>query len=142
MRARSSRVGIERCGYRLRQTHTTRHDEKTRGLLPTIAVEAANRAPHNLETGVSHPQQLHYVGDTCWIRLGDSIFQAFLAETQAFAALVVDSQVLLGFRIVDDHLLLNLSLKDDRGNHLLTVNRNELVVVTTQWDIAFEGTRS
>lgn len=74
------------------------------------------------------------------VMLGDSVFLANLSESAAFAAIVVEDQVMVGFQVIDEHLLFSLELHDDQGQQVLAVVRNELLAVTSQWDMTFVGT--
>lgn len=117
------------------------HDLKTRGHLPVELVLEANDAPVNRKTGVTHPQELFYSGETCSVIVGDSVFLADLSTSPGFPCIVIEDHVMLGFQLIDTHLLLSLVLYDERGNSVLGVTRNELVTVTSQWDMTFKGTQ-
>lgn len=118
------------------------HREKTSGLLSNEAVFAANEKPHNLQRGVSTPYDLHYSGDECQVIIGGNRFrQSDQGEDSSLIAIAVDGIVLVGFRFVDKHYLLNVLALDEDNLPMLEIVDNVLWYSLSPWDIAWVGRR-
>lgn len=116
------------------------HREKGAGLLPAATVNAANRNPYNLRTGISKPYDLHYSGDECEVVLGGNTFSA---KDGGYGTVLlpvsVDDTPLLAFILGDGHLMLNLNLFDQYNNLVLQIKNNQLVQAISPWDIQLIG---
>lgn len=117
------------------------HKERTNGLLPTADVEAANLRPYNIQRGSSAPYTLHYSGTRCTVNMGSNVVGADLTENVGMCVLRAGGRCLFGFDYSDEHLLLNLDLRDVDDNQLVLIERNELVYWIDTWDIHLVGTR-
>jgi hypothetical protein len=116
------------------------HREKTNGLLPLAAVREADRNPHNKQTGVSHPYDLHYAGSTCELVVGSNDFtREGLREGTVLIAVAIDRTPLLAFTFEQGHLFLTLQVFDEQAQRVLWVERNELRYCPIPWDIRLEG---
>ncbi|MGH7825367.1 MAG: HNH endonuclease signature motif containing protein [Candidatus Binatia bacterium] len=116
------------------------HREKGTGLLPSDAVEAANRDPHNLRAGVSKPYDLHYSGDECEVIIGGNRFSTkFAGYGTMLVPVSVDGTALLAFVLGDGHLMLNLNVFDEYNQLVLQIENNQLVQFVSPWDIQFVG---
>ncbi len=116
------------------------HREKTSGLLPAEKVNKANANPYNYQSGVSKPYDLHYSGEGCEAIVGSNKFStSFKGEGTMMVAVSVDSIPLLGFVVLDGHLLLNLNVFDQHNEPVLHIVNNYLLYSPTPWDISFVG---
>ena len=110
------------------------------GLLPEKDVLEANADPYNLRTGVSRPHPLHFSGNRFELAIGNNVMT--LEDVGSGAAMVpvlIDREPLMVIRIMDEHVLLSLALRDEANNVVCRVIDNELVYSTTPWDISFVG---
>ncbi len=121
----------------------THHAEKSRGLRPVEQVRAANAAPFNFRTGASTPWTLHYAGSRCEAVIGGNHFSAATINgDQVLVPLMIDGEPLLLFRVEDGHLLLSLSVYDERNEPVLLIEDNALVLmVGAAWDFEFVASR-
>jgi trigger factor len=115
------------------------HREKTGGLLPLAAVQAADQDPHNLRSGMSAPYSLHFSGDVCNALIGSNEMSASTGSD--FVAVMIDGVPLVGFRFEDGHYLLNVLLFDATNELVLQIADNELVYSSGPWDVEFVSTR-
>lgn len=117
------------------------HREKTSGLLPKETVMACNNKPYNLQEGVSKPYTFHFSGNTAEVILGKN---SFTCEDKGYGTsmypLVIDDIPLIGFTLVDGHLLLNILLFDEFNHVVLRIINNQLFYATLPWDIQLVGT--
>lgn len=116
------------------------HREKGAGFLTSEAVEAANRDPHNLRTGVSKPYDLHYSGSECEIAIGGNTFSARdMGYGTVLIPVSIDQTALIGFILGDGHLLLTLNLFDEYNDLILRIRNNHLFYSVSPWDIRLVG---
>jgi hypothetical protein len=116
------------------------HREKTSGLLTTEQLIKANEKPYNLRNGVSKPYDLHYEGEICEIVIGSNTFRHRIdSENNCVYPIVIDDTVLVGFELIDNHLLFNLKLFDESNNLVMLIDRNQLIYSISPWDIQFIG---
>lgn len=116
------------------------HREKTNGLLSPQQVTSANQDPFNLRQGVSKAYDLHYAGGGCETTIGSSRFTTEdIGQGTLSASLVIDGIVIVGFVLIDGHLLLHLQLFDEYNNPVATIHNNELIYSTSPWDIKLTG---
>jgi hypothetical protein len=116
------------------------HREKTNGLLPPEQLTAANQYPFNLRQGVSKPYDLHYDGDECETIIGSIRFTTKdVGQGTISASLVIDGNLIVGFVLIDGHLLLHLQLYDEYNIPVATIHNNELIYSTSPWDIKLTG---
>lgn len=115
----------------------THHDEKTRGLLPLAAVQAANSNPHNVEAGFTSPYGLHFaMADEVEIVLGSVAFRSAKPD---MCAVMVDDQPMLSFDRDNDGLGLHLTNFNEYNYPVLSIEHNQLVVGRSNWDVEFAG---
>lgn len=108
----------------------THHAEKTRGLLPDERVRAANAAPFNLQTGETTAWKLHYAGSRCEAIIGGNQFSAATIDgDQVLVPLMIDGETLILFRVEGGHLLLSLSVCDERNEPVLLIEDNESLLM-------------
>lgn len=116
------------------------HREATSGLCPREKVIKANKSPYNLQTGRSRPLVMHFEGNSCEIHIGSN---NFTTKTEGLSVesipLIVDGLPLIGFRLEDGHLLLNLNLFDQFNKLVLRIIDNHLFYSISPWDIQFVG---
>lgn len=118
------------------------HREKTSGLLTQEQVEAANADPYNHRAGVSRPYDLHFGADECTIEIGSNTFTGpYSGDGTLMVPLVIDGVMILGFLLIDGHVLLNLSLFDEYNLPALQIQNNVLMYSTSPWDIELIGKR-
>lgn len=118
------------------------HAEKTAGNLPLFVVLEADKNPNNLRTGVTNKRVLYYSGDEVKIILGNTDFILKDEGLGNFLVLInLFDKPLINVTIKENEILLNIILYDDKGNIVLAIVDNELVVSTSSWDIEFVGTR-
>ena len=112
------------------------HREKTSRLLPIKKVEEANNNPFNLRTGVSKPYDLHYEGDECETVIGSNSFVLKCENGEgAIFPIIIDNIPLISFKLLDEHLLLNLNLFDEFNKLVLKIENNQLIYSSSPWDI-------
>jgi trigger factor len=112
------------------------HREKTSGLLPLDDVRQADKDPFNKRSGVSKPYDLHFSGADYEVALGNN---SFTSSAVASVAVSVDEIPLIGFSLVDGHLLLNVLSFDKYNNVVLHIANNRLVYSISPWDIQLTG---
>ena len=118
------------------------HREKTNGLLPMEAVNAANENPRNLRAGLTEPYTLHYSGDRFKIDIGSNVFQgADQGGGTSVDILRIDGHPLIAVTLEDGHYLLDLNVYDNNNAPILQIEQNELVANARSWDIEFVGTQ-
>ena len=118
------------------------HRAKTSGFLPNARVVAANANPLNLQTGVTKPYGLEYSGNEFKMSIGSCSFDGSGNVSDVTAeAIRIDRQPLLWVRYEDNHILLNLHVYNSRGELILQIADNELVLNVHSWDIEIVGTR-
>lgn len=116
------------------------HGEATSGLYPREKVIEANKSPFNLQTGRSRPLVMHFEGNSCEIHIGNNNFTTKTkGRSVESIPLMVDALPLIGFRLEDGHLLLNLNLFDQFNELVLRIINNHLFYSTSPWDIQFVG---
>lgn len=119
------------------------HREKTVGLLSPEVVSKYNNSPVNLMNAISRPYSFHLYGTENIIEIGGTSFiyhKTYDMDTGVIA-FSIDGQCIIGFRLVDQNLLLNLSIFDHEDNQIITIKNNELVFSTEFWDITFIGNK-
>lgn len=119
------------------------HTEKTKGLLPKEIVRKANQNPFNLQKGRSKPYQFHFYGDRAEMKIGSNIFISERDEHGpgiGIIPIIIDSFHIIGFRIIDEVLLLDLELYSFKGNKIVEIKENELIYDANLWDVEFVGT--
>jgi hypothetical protein len=117
------------------------HREVTNRLLPPPDVAAANQNPYNLRVGVSPVYPLHFRGGSCTINVGSNIFALQPGRGTLTVPLMIDNVPLIGFWILDGHLLLRATIFDECNRLILRIWDNELQYKPVPWDIEFVGTR-
>jgi hypothetical protein len=116
------------------------HREKTNGLLSAEQITSADQDPFNFRQGVSKPYDLHYDGDECETIIGSTRFTTKDAgQGTLSASLVIDGNIIVGFVLIDGHLLLHLQLYDEYNIPIATIYNNELIYSTSPWDIKLTG---
>lgn len=112
------------------------HARKTRGLLTREMVQEANGSPHNVAAGVTAPFGLHFsASDEVEMVVGGDSFKS----TMDLYPIVVDNIPLLGFLRSAHGLALHVHLRDRYNLPVLSVDNNELMMVSDLWDIQFVG---
>jgi trigger factor len=116
------------------------HREKTARFLPNQKVIEANERPFNIVNGVTAPHALHYSGSSFMLALGTSKFWGVdQGSGVACDVLRIDGEPLLGVRLEDGHFLLNLCVRDSKGDLVLLIEDNELLLNVRSWDIEIVG---
>lgn len=117
------------------------HAEKTKGLLPDVRVNDANRDPFNLKKGGTSPYALWFNGAAPEIVLGQQLFTCDdPRRPTVMLPVVVNRYCPLGFTLDTKGLLLNLDALDSKNNRILYIKESELILSTTIWDATFVGT--
>ncbi len=116
------------------------HREKSSGLLPNEFVIQSDKNPYNLQVGISEPYILHYAGSECETTIGNLVITTKDRgyETQIIS-LSIDDITIVGFTMLEGHLLLTLNLFDEFNNYVLRISDNQLVYSISPWDIEFVG---
>lgn len=118
------------------------HREKTAGFLPNERVIEADKSPFNIVNGVTAPHTLHYSGSKFSLVVGSYVFEGTdLGSGAAGQAIRIDGESLFGVRLEDGHFLLTLSVYDTKGNLVLLIVDNELILNARAWDIEVVGSR-
>lgn len=118
------------------------HREKTNGLLSIDTVKEANQNPINLQRGVSEPYNLHYNGNFVEVDICTNIFTSqSIGQDKYLNVLSVDKESILGVKLSDEYLLLNLILYDECNFPYLIIVDNELIYNINPWDIELKGRR-
>ena len=116
------------------------HREATSGLLPRDKIIEANKAPHNLQSGISKPLQLHFEGDSCEVHIGGNYFTTKMSgDYTESIPIIVDGIPLIAFILQDGHLLLNVNLFDEYNQLVLRIVNNQLFYSISPWDIKIVG---
>lgn len=115
------------------------HAQKTRGRLPAEQIKLANDRPFNLDREMTPPETLYFSGDFCEVLFGSNTVSADLPGDSYLIALMIDNEVILGFRAEDRRLLLTMRHYDSKDDLLLEVVDSELVFRTKQWDVDWVG---
>ena len=117
------------------------HREKTAGLLPKTEVVKANENPYNLRNGVSKPYDLFFNGDSAEVEFGSNKFSCQANQTvTTLVPLTIDCTPLIGLRIIDQHILLNITIFDKYNQLILNIIDNQLSYSVMPWDIQLVGT--
>lgn len=120
----------------------THHREKTNGLLPKSEVLKRNSSPINLIRGISKPHTLHLYGADISLGIGGThYFYDKSGGDVGAIVLSISNRPMLGFRMEDGNLLLQLVIYDDDRRPIIHIFDNELVFATQLWDITFVGSR-
>jgi hypothetical protein len=123
------------------------HSEVTRRRIDQLALLKANENPFNHTSANTTPYRLHYGQDedaqsNCRIIIGETEITAQLsADRPSVAAVVLCDRSMLEYTLEDGHLLLSASLFDAAGKPKIIINKNELVVSTSVWDVKYIGER-
>lgn len=118
------------------------HAEKTKGLLTAKEVSKANDEPINLRKGISSPYSFHFSGDTAEFLIGNNHFISIpdsYGTGIGIMPIVIDNIPVIGFRIIENHLFLDLQLYDECNEKIIEIKENELIYNVNQWDIEFVG---
>lgn len=117
------------------------HREKTAGLLPKEEVRRCNENPINLQNDKSAKYNLYFSGTNSEIWVGsNSLVSEYLSDDSELNAIIVDGLPLIQMKVVDQHLLLNLTFFDEENNVTAQIVENELIYSTSPWDIELIGT--
>jgi trigger factor len=118
------------------------HAEKTKGLLTKEMVKKANDNPFNVVMGISKPYLFHFSGNRAEMIMGNN---KFVAEPDKYGPafivfpILIDRFPFIGFKVVDELLILDLQLFDQNNHNLIRIIKNELVFVADLWDVQFVG---
>jgi trigger factor len=113
------------------------HADKTLGRLPLEKVLQANDAPVNVKTGVSSPYGFHYQGGMCTIGIAQS---QFIGVGHKLTALLMRDEEVISFDFSSDgQLFLNANIRDRSGELVFSVQENEMLYSSRQWDIEYVG---
>lgn len=116
------------------------HSEKTKGLLPDIRVEDADRNPFNLRQETTSPYALWFSGSPPEIILGQQLFTCDdHRRPTVMLPVVVNGYCPLGFTLDTHGLLLNLDARDSKNNRILHIRESELILSATTWDATLVG---
>lgn len=116
------------------------HTEKTKGLIPDVRVEEADRDPFNLRTGTTSPYALWFDGTAPEIVLGQQLFICDdLRRPTVMLPVVINHYCPLGFTLDTKGLLLNLDARDSKNNRILHIKESELILSCTTWDATLVG---
>jgi hypothetical protein len=116
------------------------HREKTSGLLPVEALEAANADPYSLRAGISPAYDLQYAGDGCEATVGTvTHVTSRLAEETLMIPLLIDDTPIVFFKKQDGHLLLNVQLFNADNELVVQILDNQLAYSATEWDVELVG---
>ncbi|RTY68083.1 cell division protein [Pseudomonas veronii] len=117
------------------------HREKTAGLLPKEEVRRCNDNPINLQNEKSAKYNLYFSGTSAEIWMGNNSFVSeYLSDDSELNAIIVDGLPLVQMKVIDQHLLLNLTFFDEENNVTAQIVENELIYSTSPWDIELVGT--
>ena len=118
------------------------HAEKTSGRLSQVTVEKALSAPFNKVRMSTTPHLLHMTGDEARFEVGGNAFEFSFSQVRGyFQAIVLAGQTVVGMRLENDRLLIDLTLNDPQGKAILEVARGELSISTGVWDFEMVGPR-
>jgi hypothetical protein len=116
------------------------HRERTSGLLPVVAVMAADKDPFNLREGVSKPYSLHYSGGSMKTVIGGNVFAVNDHGYGTWSCvIVVDGIPMIGYVLADGHILLTVNFFDEYNRRVLRIDNNRLVYSVSPWDIQLVG---
>ncbi len=85
------------------------------------------------------PEELAFEGNSCELHLGNALSWFAQGETFEAMPLVVWGVPLIRISAADRHLFLDLLILENDETPLLKIVKNELVMSTDVWDIAFIG---
>ncbi len=118
------------------------HDDKTYNRLPLSVVRAKNADPVNIKSGSTTPHMWYFGDDVCRISLGNSSATTDFTRWDGFFNAIEDGkETLLGFRKIDNVILLTMILRDKALRPLVKIVDNELVLDTGLKDVRIEGPR-
>ena len=116
------------------------HAEVTSGMLPRENVASANTRPYNRRKGTAVPRHLHFSGTSCEVRLGGNSFTfTTIRDGETMHVVVIDGLSLLAFTVIDQQLLLSLTVHGDDGKKLVEIAENELTFAVAAWDVHSVG---
>ncbi|MGP4031099.1 hypothetical protein ACTWQD_03320 [Pseudarthrobacter sp. 1C304] len=98
-------------------------------------VVKANKAPFNLRKDASGEHPLYYFGEKFRVQFGNMDIRAEFEDDYPVAALRVDGQTIIGARVVEGHVELELCLRDADNVPYLVVRKGQLRHTLTQWDV-------
>ncbi len=117
------------------------HREKTAGRLPVETVRKANADPRNVKSSFSSSHELYFNGMDFAVELGNLRLKTDgVEDDDRAAAIVVDGAIVLGARITNGYLRLDVNIRDEHNRTLLRIDDGWLRVATENWDVEFTGT--
>lgn len=117
------------------------HTEKTKGLLPKVDVEIADKDPFNKRKGVTSRHLLHYKGNKIKLSLGESDFIYSKIDDGCFVApLFIDNEPVFIFRVEQGQLLMSFIARNEENIPVFKILDNAVVINTLNWDVEWIGT--
>lgn len=117
------------------------HSEKTKGRIPVFVIKEANKNPFNKREGVSKLSYLYYSGTDLKIKIGVLNFELESTRQSQLIPLIIDRLPIILVNIVDNNILINLNLFNEKNELILKITDNELVYSNNFWDIESIGTK-
>lgn len=117
--------------------------ESTKKLLSKETIKEKNKNPYNIHKRKSKPHPLNFYGQSFKIRAGETDYVVIGGhnEQTKLSAIVIDGKEILGFKIIDEHILISLILFDKNNVKLLEIKESELLFMLEEnlWDLEFIG---
>jgi hypothetical protein len=117
------------------------HSEKTKGRIPVFVIKEANKNPFNKREGISKPSNLYYSGTESKIKIGVLNFELDSTRQNQFIPLVIDRLPIILINVIDNNILINLNLFNEKNEPILQIIDNELIYSNNFWDIEYVGTK-
>lgn len=117
------------------------HSEKTKGRIPVFVIKEVNKNPFNKREGISKPSYLYYSGLELKIKMGVLNFELDSTKQSQFVPLIIDRLPIVLINTIDNKILLNLNLFNEKNELILKITDNELVYSNNFWDIEYVGTK-
>jgi trigger factor len=120
----------------------THHREKTAGRLSKDLLKSHNADPFNKNKGLTAKSAVGLTSaeGAARVAVTDNLFNYPIVKNKSCPCVTIDGEIVIGFKVRDGALLLDLTLHDEAGGLALTSESGEVAISTDNWDYRLEGT--